>query len=183
MATVVDSIYLDFQDAARVLGNTGEISLKLLIESHLRRTLLLSAASYFELRITRDVEGFCSELTEGNELIVSLIKTKVISRQYHSWFSWDSNNANTFFAMFGPSFKQYMSGVVSKDEDLKNAIKAFLELGNERNKLVHSDYASYLINKTPDEIHALYLLGLQFVERIGVELRAYSKKMDQIEAV
>lgn len=175
--TVVDTIYTELQDAARILGDAGEVSLKIMLESHLRRTLLLSAASYFELRLTRDLQGFASETTSGNDLISSLIQSKVIARQYHSWFDWEKQNANKFFSMFGQRFKQHMSALIATDENLAKSVKAFLELGNDRNLLVHSDYASYPINKTPSEIHELYLSANTFVDRVGVELRACSASL------
>ena len=30
-------------------------------------------------------------------MIPSLVKNKAVSRQYHTWFDWNSNNANAFF--------------------------------------------------------------------------------------
>ncbi|HEX8417055.1 MAG TPA: hypothetical protein VF641_05560, partial [Methylobacterium sp.] len=47
---------------------------------------------------------------------------------------------------------------------------------NERNLLVHSDYASFYIDRTPDEIYSLYLSANRFVEVVGSELRACSAK-------
>jgi hypothetical protein len=45
---------------------------------------------------------------------------------------------------------------VKASEDMRTAVQAFLELGNERNKLVHQDYSTFPLEKTLDEIHALY---------------------------
>jgi hypothetical protein len=38
-------------------------------------------------------------------------------------------------------------------------------------------YASYLINKTPEEIYTLYQKAHEFVSIVGVELRACSTKL------
>ncbi len=174
---VVDVIYADFKDAANVLSSSNEVSLQIMLESNLRKTLLLSAASYFEYTLTREVANFTQEITGGNGLIEALVKSKAITRQYHSWFDWDAPNANKFFSMFGQAFKAHMAARLIADEDLADGVKAFMELGRERNLLVHSDYASYLINKTPEEIYALYQRASVFVSIIGTEFRACTAAM------
>jgi hypothetical protein len=57
-----------------------------------------------------------------------------------------------------------MTTSVKTDLKLDNAIKAFLELGNLRNQLVHQDYATVPLEKTSDEIYQLYLDALYFVD-------------------
>jgi hypothetical protein len=176
---VVDAIYTDFQDAAAVLEKADEISLRLMLESNLRKTLLLSAASFFEYTLTREVAAFTDEMTSNNQLVGSLVQNKAISRQYHSWFDWDRSNANKFFALFGQEFRDHMTSRIADDDELKSSISSFMEIGRERNYLVHSDYASHLINKTPEEIYALYQKAYEFVASVGKELRACSEKLSQ----
>lgn len=52
---VVDTIYTDFKDAAGVLSAANEVSLQIMLDSNLRKTLLLSAASYFEYTLSRAI--------------------------------------------------------------------------------------------------------------------------------
>lgn len=47
----------------------------------------------------------------------------------------------------------------------------FLELGGERNRLVHEDFGAFTLEKTTEEIHALYCRTLHFVEAIPGALR------------
>ena len=169
---VVDTIFAEFKDAAGVLAASNELSLQIMLESNLRKTLLLSAASYFEYTLSREIVDYIKEATGGNGLIEALVNTKVITRQYHSWFDWDASNANKFFSMFGQTFKEHMAARLAADEALAKGVRAFIELGRDRNLLVHSDYASYLINKTPEEIYTLYQQASVFVTAVGVELRA-----------
>ena len=171
---VVDTIYTDFKDAAGVLSASNELSLQIMLESNLRKTLLLSAASYFEYTLSREVAAFTQEVTGGNGLIGALVQAKAISRQYHSWFDWEKSNANKFFSMFGQTFKDHMTVRLAADAALAEGVKAFMELGRERNLLVHSDYASYLINKNPEEIYLLYQQASVFVAAVGAEFRACS---------
>lgn len=174
---VVDTIYTEFRDAVYVLAAAREVSLQIMLESNLRKTLLLSAASYFEYTLSREVGAFINEMTAGNSLVMALVQSKAIVRQYHSWFDWERPNANKFFSLFGQEFRDHMAACIAADEVLAEGIKAFMEIGRERNLLVHSDYASYLINSTPEEIYALYQKANEFVSIIGAELRACSAKL------
>jgi hypothetical protein len=105
-------------------------------------------------------------------LVENFVVNKAISRQYHTWFAWTGSNANQFFALFGPDFKQTMINKIKKSDQLQNSIRAFLELGGERNKLVHQNYAVFQLEKTLDEIYQLYQSANEFVETIYHELSA-----------
>jgi hypothetical protein len=94
-----------------------------------------------------------------------------VARQYHSWFEWEGNNANKFFSLFGSEFKLAMNKNIKESTTLGSAVRAFLEVGNERNKLVHQDYATFAMEKTLDEIYQLYRDALLFVERLPLALR------------
>jgi RiboL-PSP-HEPN len=74
-----------------------------------------------------------------------------------------------FFSLFGSEFRSKMTNLnlVNGSEDLPAAVRAFLEIGNERNKLVHRNYAMFALDKTIDEIYALYRKGLTFVEQLS----------------
>lgn len=78
-----------------------------------------------------------------------------------------------FLGLFGSEFKQMMGERIRASEELKNSIRAFLEVGNERNKLVHQDFASFSLEKTLDEIYALYRQSLLFVESLSAHLREF----------
>ncbi|SPE54902.1 hypothetical protein SBV1_1970002 [Verrucomicrobia bacterium] len=56
-------------------------------------------------------------------------------------------------------------------DELADSIKALLEIGNERNRLVHQDYATFTLEKDSDEIYDLYQRGLLFVENLSDALR------------
>jgi hypothetical protein len=79
--------------------------------------------------------------------------------------------------MFGQAFKDHMAEILAQDDSLVEGVKAFMEIGRERNLLVHSDYASYLINKTPEEIYSLYHSASVFVTRVGAEFRVCTANM------
>jgi hypothetical protein len=171
--SAVENVYKEFKDAAALLEQAGEVSLKVSVEGNLRRILLLSAASNFEHILSNEVEKFATEETKEHSLVMSMFKAKAITRQYHTWFDWTANNANQFFALFGNEFKQFMKRKVRCDDQLSRAITSFMDIGRDRNQLVHSDFASCYIEKTPDEIFEHYKSALYFVSSVGTFLREY----------
>lgn len=169
-ASSVDRLYEESSSIIKALGG-GEPSLAIAAADNFRKALVLASASYFEHRVSTCVLDFVNECTKGSDLVVSFVKNKAVSRQYHTWFKWDESNANQFFGLFGSSFKQAMTERVKASEDLRESIRAFLEVGNERNKLVHQDFASFALEKTLDEIYALYRQSLLFVDDLAEYLR------------
>ena len=110
----------------------------------------------------------------GRDLIVEFVRNKAVERQYHTYFNWDRGNANAFFALFGEGFKGHMERRVKQEEAYDRAIKAFLELGSERNRLVHQDFGSYVLEKTVDEIMDTFHRARPFVDSLLVEFAAYA---------
>lgn len=174
--TIVDQLYTDFIRVVSYLEAKGETSFQISADGNFRKALLLAAASYFERRICDDIITFAKETSSENECLVEFLKNKAISRQYHTFFNWDSSNANTFFGLFGESFKAIMTEEVENDGDLAESIKAFIELGRERNRLIHQDFGTFSLEKTSNEIYGLYRAALRFVQCIPRKLRALMNK-------
>jgi hypothetical protein len=170
MLTIIDLQYESGNTLVDYLKNQQELTFYSEAENNFRKTILLSAASFFEKEISETVIQFAESHTNNNQLIISLIKQKAISRQYHTYFNWDSANANTFFGLFGDEFKFKMIKKVKDDENLDKAIKAFIEIGRERNKMVHQNFAEIIIDKTATEIYKLYQISLYFISTIKSEL-------------
>ena len=59
------------------------------------------------------------------------------------------------------------------DSALAHAVKSFLELGQLRNELTHLNFANYPLDKTVDEIYALYQEANVFVETFLTNLRDF----------
>lgn len=170
---IVDQLYQEHQALVGHLIATGEISLQVNVDSNFRKTLLLAAASYFETALSESLIALFSDRTHSAEPMVEFVRNKAIARQYHTFFNWDRSNANSFFGLFGSTFSQYMSGEVNNDAALDSSIRAFLELGNIRNQLVHQNFASFPLEKTVDEIYTLYRDALRFVEAFPSKIGDY----------
>ena len=91
--TPVDRLYNESSAVIQALQRTPEVSLQVTAADHFRKALLLAAASYFEHRICNCVIEFVRERSGGSTLVESFVRNKAISRQYHTWFTWDANNA------------------------------------------------------------------------------------------
>ena len=168
--SAVDRLY---EEAVSIIAKLDEISLQVSARDHFRKSLLLAAASYFEGYISNEILKYVSESSGGSTIVHSFVRNKAIKRQYHTWFNWELNNANQFFGLLGDDFKAYMQSEINASEDLKNSIAAFMEIGRERNKLVHQDYASFQMEKTLEEIYELYKKAVLFVEMLPGALRAH----------
>lgn len=164
--TAIDRLYDEASAVLTLLEDAEQISLRIAASDYFRKSLLLATASYFEHRVCDSVLQFVRESTNESPLVESFVRNRAIARQYHQWFKWDENNANQFFGFFGTEFKALMTKRTKESDDLKTSIKAFLELGNERNKLVHQNYATFSMEKTLEEVYALYKSALPFVEAI-----------------
>jgi hypothetical protein len=169
--TAVDRLYEESVAVIKTLNAAAELSLEVVAADHFRKALLLSAASYFEHVVSMHVLDYVRQCSGGSSLMENFVRNKAIARQYHSWFQWESQNANQFFGLFGAEFKSTMSKRVEQSTELRSAVRAFLEVGNERNKLVHQDYATFALEKTLDEIYQLYRAARVFVDALPVAFR------------
>ncbi len=165
--SIVDQIYQDNLELLDFLRENNEVSFMAQFNIVSTKTLLLSAASYFEHEICRMIQNFIERKTQNNECIVSIVKQTAIERQYHKYFSWkewNRGNINQFLRLFGETFQEKRSSEIKADIELKSAVIAFLELGNERNKLVHQNFADYSIEKTAEEVYELYKKATLFID-------------------
>ncbi len=133
----------------------------------------MAVAGYFEEQVQYQALAFVDRPASGNELLKELVLHRAFGRQYHTLFSWDSKNANTFFRLFGSNFFQSMQQYTEKDK-YQSAIRAFLEVGDARNHLAHGSYADFSLEKTIEEIYGSYRTALLFVNSIGNHLERVS---------
>ena len=178
--TVVDRLYGEFQDIVSNLDQT-EISLKVAAEEILRKSLLVAAASYFEHEIKSQVVSLVMKHSGNNELVLEFMRNKAIERQYHTYFDWKASNANSFFGLFGDGFKAHMTKHVRGDSSYREAVRAFLELERERNRLVHEDFGNFPLEKTSKEVFDLYKTASLFVNSIETSFDDYLQSASKSE--
>lgn len=163
---IVEVLYNDTVKLDRFLLDNKEISLRVYADSNLRKSILLASASYYEKEITGLISRFAEKLSNNDSKLVSFIQKKALSRQYHSLFSWDAKNCNAFLGLFGEEFKKEFSALVSEDEKLESSIKNFIEIGRERNRMVHQDFGQFSLEKTAEEVFVLHNGAKLFLEKL-----------------
>lgn len=172
-ANVVDRLHGEFSDLEEFLSVADGAKFLPVVESFLPRTMLLAAASHFEKRLSGDVERLAAEEAGDDHVLTWLVRNRVIGRQYHTWFSWQSSNVNTFLAMFGKDFKEEAAKLISEDENLRKSVIAFLEIGSERNRLVHEDFGDAPLEKTTSDVYDLYESAKVFVDWFPAAIRRH----------
>lgn len=164
MKTVVHTYYEDNLGLIKALEAAREISLLQIAEDSFKKSLALAVGSYFEHEILTLLENYAKIKSNGCVHLVSFVKSKALSRQYHTFFAWDKSNANSFFGLFGEDFKNYALREVQNTPDLSIAIKCFLELGELRNKVAHQNFASFTTDKTSQEIFESFEKAIIFLD-------------------
>ncbi len=175
--TIIDRMYEEHQQLLAYLQDQGEHSLESSVQESFPKVLLLAAASYFEDRMKQALRDVLLE--QASEPLVNFFKNKAIERQYHTYFNWRDNNANQFFGLFGPGFKKFMSEEVQANEQLAEAIRAFLEVGYTRNTLVHENFAIFPIQKTVEEVYRKYQQAMVFVRVFPKKLQEYVNRASE----
>ena len=169
MPTIIDKLYSDNVTLLDYLSAQGEVSLRQIAEESFRKALVLSAASYFEYEIVEALRTYAVRRAGADECILAMLRTRVLSRQYHTFFDWPNRRVGPFYGLLGDvigtELKQECSAAA-----LKTAVDAFLELGNLRNELVHQNFAGYAFEKTTKEVYELYNTASKFVNLVAAKL-------------
>ena len=158
-----------------LLTSLSETSLASDADNKLKKVLLVSAASYSEHEITTAIVDFVAAVSESHPSLLALVKAKAVSRQYHTYFQWDSKNANSFFGLFGEAFLAESKENVKTQEGLDDSIRAFLEIGSNRNQMMHENFGTFPMEKTAEEVYELYQRAHLFVDYIRRQLGDTSK--------
>lgn len=165
----VEILYKEASELDEFLMLNNEASLRVSANANLRKSILLASASYFEKQICDLIVEFAWTRTEDDR-VVSFITKKAISRQYHTYFSWDTNNCNSFLSLFGVNFKTEFSARIAGNPSLDEAVSLFIEIGRERNRMVHGDFGNYALEKTSEEIKSSHIKAKFFISELRLAL-------------
>lgn len=174
---LVELLYTQVTALSEYLIANREVSFASDSDDSARKVLLLAAASYFEVYLSEDVRRFLDDSLKEQHPLHKVVRTKLIDRQYHTWFNWDKDQANQFFGMFGDEFKKFMVDRIGNDAALQSGIASFMELGRLRNELVHQNFADFAIDQTTAEIYQLYQRAVAFVSSFYACLADFTKQM------
>jgi RiboL-PSP-HEPN len=173
MQPLVRAIYDDNSQLLTYLRTNQQLSFANSVENILPKVLLLATASHLEFELQKLILDYFREITNNRDHAVAFVEKKAVARQFHTYFSWDAGNANSFFALFGNDFKIAMAELCQTDGDFAAAVKNFVAVGSLRNKLVHQNYAAFTMENTADEIWRMYESALRFIDRLPLLLREH----------
>jgi hypothetical protein len=165
----VEFLYQEASELDSFLMSQGEFSLRMSADANLRKSMLLASASYLEKQICDLIIEYVRTRTT-DEKIVSFVNGKAISRQYHTYFNWNEHRCNSFLALFGSEFKKAFGTRINQNTELMEAISLFLEIGRERNRMVHQDFGSYTLEKTLEEINTSHRKAKLFISELRAAL-------------
>lgn len=170
MEDIIDNLHSENNALLDFLDPEKQPSLYSDADNKLKKFLVMSIASQFEVRIQYIIRQFAGNASKNNLAIISLIEKKVIFRQYHTYFKWETSSVASFLSLFGTDFKQAYDQMMTDNPELKQSGKDFMELGQLRNELAHQNFAAYSIEKTGAEIYRLYKSAVKFVDSIEAKL-------------
>lgn len=171
---IVELAYREHELVVSHLRETGQLSFSSTLEGTFPKVMLLAAASNLEYRVQSVLIDYFNRMTGSSEVAVSFVRNKAIKRQFHSYFNWESRNANNFLGLFGETFKSSVQARLADDLGLNQTVRDFLEIGSLRNQLVHGDYASFVVEKTAADVLAQYRSALVFVTCLNEMLEGES---------
>ncbi len=163
---IVEDFYNKYNELLERLRADGEASLEVWAHDYFKRIFLIVISNYFENELKEIILRFTAARS-GSPLITSFLERKAIERQYYTYFSWKETNANSFFSLFGDTFSKQAEADVKKDNNLEEGIKAFLKIGNTRNKLIHGKLLELKIEDTAKDSYDLYQKALVFIKYIS----------------
>ena len=174
----IEELWSDHRDLVAFLQSDNQLQLQSRVEDAFSKTLIVAAASYFEVRLTQSIVELYYESTQGAGVLTQFVKKHAIGRRFAQLFQWENDgktaqNANSFYRSFGADFREFMVRRVRKDKCLEDSVKAFLEIGNLRNQMVHGNYADFQLNKTVEEVFKLYQDATNFVDGFPAAIREF----------
>ena len=143
---------------------TGEPSLAISVSEVASKSLLIAAASHFEDEFSKMFADVASRL--ATPAIAEFAFNQGVTRKYHTLFDWRSGNANTFYKLLGAAFKERAARLAANDASFAKSVTEFLAIGNDRNELVHSDFASFPLTATLGELVERYRLARKFLPNV-----------------
>jgi len=173
MSNPVEQLKKEYEAIGNYLSERDEVSMRNDLDRHFRKVLILSASSYYEHKITDLLSDFVAKKS-GDECIVNFLLEGVIKQKYHTLFDWgerDKPQKHKLFTLFGENKKDIVAEIKANAE-LSETISAFIEIGELRNILVHSNFADYVYEqKTPDEIFTLFQTAEPFLDYLIEKLK------------
>ena len=129
------------------------------------KAMILAAGNWLERRTLQALLLFAKSAS-SNDALVHLVKKKVLDRQFHTLFDWDSGKINSFLGKFGSDFKK-KAEAANGNERIHRASLDFMELVAARNVLAHDSRISDEAQFTPSQVRTKFYNAAGWVSWIG----------------
>jgi len=160
----VESIYEDYCGLVEDLKERSPSGLAALNRTY-HKVILVAAASSLENQVKRVVESLFSE--HGRDELGVFVAKRVLDRDYYRLFDWNNEKAKSFFSSFGPHCSRLFEETRRNDGEFERQHSSFMRIGRLRNQLVHQNYATFILDVTPEELVILYRSAVLFPGRFG----------------
>lgn len=137
------------------------------------KIIIVSSASYFEGVIVRLILELSAEMG-AHAVVISFIHRQGLDKKFHQLFSWKEKSMNNFFKLFGEAAKKHLIEK-SRQSDIEQAIQDFLYIGQQRNYLVHNNFAGHSLDCTPDEAWTRHKSAARFTGWLKSTLTDYCR--------
>ena len=149
----------------------GEVSFASHYHNQSIKSSILSIASFFESEVTSIVYEMLK--FEGCEITRNFIYKRGLERQYHQLFNWSQSDANQFYSFFGRDFLNFMKEKIKNNKGFKDGSDSFMYLGSLRNRLVHTNYITFKIDLSIDEIYFNFEKGMFFINNLKPSMEEF----------
>lgn len=177
----VEKLYEDLDRLVESLKLTGEPSLAVSVSETASKALLMAAASNFEAEFSKMFEEVARQL--GSPYVANFAMNQGVVRKFHTLFSWDAANANSFFKLFGDEFKERATRRAKEDSEFEASIVEFVRIGQGRNQLIHSDFAAFPLDHTLQELIERYRAARAFLPGVQAILLAGEPETSSDESI
>lgn len=158
-----------------LLSSAGEVSYLADVSQSAVKELIITSASFFEARITADLEDFFYAVDETG-ITGSFVRSRTLSRRYHDLFDWNAVNINRFFSWFGEEFKGFAKEWIDSEESRTRSARAFVTIGAARNRLVHGNYGVYEPDLSLEDVLRLHADALVLVLQLPGLLESFKQR-------
>ena len=111
----IEELWNDHNDLADYLQSNNQLRLLSRVQDSFRKTLIIAAASYFEMQLTETIVGLYDTADHGAGGLAEFVRSQAIGRRFAQLFQWDRRNANYFYSHVWPrQFADHMKQKVRK---------------------------------------------------------------------
>ena len=160
----VEKLWNDLSDLEQYgpqLGATVLVNIK----SAFAKAMILAAGNWLERRTLQAILFFARSAS-SNDALIHLVEKKVLDRQFHTLFDWDSGKVNSFLGKFGPDFKK-KAAAANGNDNIHRASLDFMALVAERNRLAHSSKINDQAQFTSSEVRIKFYDAAGWITWIG----------------